>query len=316
MLFFTFFIVAFLVVIFSIGVSFFAEKIEASLVTKSAIVGMILLALATSLPELTTAIVTARDNHPELLLSNVFGSNFFNLLILATMQLVFWKHNVLSKIPKSYIVSYSLLLIMHVVIFLSLGIIHTTNIFTFIPSLLLVLLYYLTIRFSPGNNSEENKIKEKNGATPFILFFIFALFLIGSAVVLVQTVEKISDVYQLSSLFAGSILIGVITSLPELVAAITLTKRKQYTLMIEAIIGSNILNFFILVIGDFMMIKNSIFSVSDTKTFLIYLLFLTISSCLLFLSIFLKIKNQRIKKVFPYIMSTSIFVIYVFTFFI
>lgn len=316
MLFIIFLIVASLVVIFSIGVSFFAEKIEATLVTKSAVVGMILLALATSLPELTTAIVTARDHHPELLLSNVLGSNFFNLLILATMQLVFWKHNVLSKIPKTYVFSYFLLLVMHVVIFFSLGLIHSTNIFTFIPSLLLVILYYLTIRFSPGNTDTESTKPEKSGFKPFLFFFIFAFFLIISAIILVQTVEKISELYQLSSLFAGTILIGVITSLPELVASITLTKRKQYTLMIEAIIGSNILNFFILVIGDFLMINNSIFNVTGSKTFLIYLLYLTIASFLLFIVLFFKNKNTHLKKVFPYIISISIFIIYFLTFFI
>lgn len=315
MLFFTFFVVSSLVVLFSIGVSYFAEKIEATLMTKSAVVGMLLLALATSLPELTTAVVTARDNHPELLLSNVFGSNFFNLLILGAMQLIFWKRNLLSKIPRTYLVSYFLLLIMHAVIFFSLGLIHTTNIFTFIPSLLIVILYYLTIRFSPGSDNSTDS-KKKTGVKPFVLFTIFAFFLIISAIILVQTVEKISDLYQLSSLFAGSILIGIITSLPELVSSITLVKRKQYTLMIEAIIGSNILNFFILVIGDFMMIKNSIFNVQQTATFMIYLFLLTIAALFIFLCIFFKPKNKRLKYLFPYFISIFIFIIYSFTFFI
>lgn len=304
-----------LVILFSIGVSYFAEKVESSLITKSAIVGMILLALATSLPEITTAIITARDNRTELLLSNVLGSNFFNLLILAAMQLIFWKDNIFSKIPKTYLFSYVLLLIMHIVIFLSLGFIHTTNLFTFIPSIILVLLYYFTIKVSPGSQSDIIKTKD-NLLRSCVLFFIFSFFLVISAIILVQTVEELSRVYQLSSLFAGSILIGVITSLPELVASITLSKRKQHTLLIEAIIGSNILNFFILVIGDFMVLRQSIFHIEPIFPFLMYLFLLTIASLFIFLAIFIKPLHQNKKRFVPYIMSILLFILYIFTFFI
>ncbi|MGL4662105.1 MAG: sodium:calcium antiporter [Culicoidibacterales bacterium] len=311
MLFLNFFIISFFVVILSVGVSYYAEKFEASLTTKSAVVGMILLALATSLPELTTAIVTSRDHHPELLLSNVLGSNFFNLLILAAIQIIFWKRNVLSHIPKGYIWSYICLLIMHIVILLGLGIIHTTNIFTFIPSLILVVLYYITIRLSPG--SESQSTENTNAKKSLLLFIVFALLLVTSAFFLIKTVETMSEVYQLSSLFAGTVLIGVITSLPELVASITLVKRNQYKLLIEAIIGSNILNFFILVVGDFIMFNKSIFSVKPPMLFLNYLFLLTIASSLIFISLLSKKKKF---KYLPYIFSCLIGLLYVITFFI
>lgn len=304
-----FLIISIFVVLLSIGVSFYAEKFEASLTTKSAIVGMILLSLSTSLPELTTAIVTASDHKPELLLSNVFGSNFFNLLILAGVQLSFWKRNVFSRIPRGYLKSYICLLLMHVVILIGLSITHTTNIFTFIPTILLVILYYITIRLSPGSESEETA--EHNPRRSFLLFLFFSALLVTSAFFLIKTVESISSVYQLSSLFAGSILIGIITSLPELVASITLVKRNQYKLLIEAIIGSNILNFFILVIGDFIMFNRSIFLVEPTFIFLKYLILLSIASVCIFLMLF--IKN---KKHLPYFFSFFIIGLYLLSLFI
>lgn len=309
MLFVYFTVISFFVIILSIGVSYYAEQVEASLVTKSAIVGMILLSLATSLPELTTAIVTAYDHKPELLLSNVLGSNFFNLLILGAVQLLFWKRNVLSQIPKGYIKSYICLLLMHGVIFIGLSITHTTNWFTFIPSLLLVILYFITIRLSPGSSSDE----EKTGNTKrsFIFFFIFSLLLVTAAFLLIKTVESLSELYALSSLFAGSILIGIVTSLPELVASITLVKRNQYKLLIEAIIGSNILNFFILVIGDFIMFNRSIFNVDPSLLFLKYLVLLTAASLLIFSTFFMK-KKKRI----PYIISMALFGLYLLSLFI
>lgn len=314
MLFLNFILISFLVVILSVGVSYYAEKFEATLTTKSAIVGMILLALATSLPELTTAIVTSRDNHPELLLSNILGSNFFNLLILASMQLLFWKRNIFSHIPKKYLLSYLCLLLMHLIILFALGMIHTTNLFTFIPSLLLVLLYFITIYLSPGSSNEKVETNQKKKS--LVLFIIFAFFLVISAFALIKTVETISDVYQLSSLFAGTILIGVITSLPELVASITLVKRNQYTLLIEAIIGSNILNIFILVIGDFIMLNKSIFTVIPPSTFLQYLLLLIIAILFIFAAMFIKVKQYRIQRIIPYLFSFIVLILYVCTFLI
>lgn len=314
LLFIIFIVVSCCVVLLSIGVSYYAEKFEASLTTKSAIVGMILLALATSLPELTTAIVTAQDNHPELLLSNILGSNFFNLLILACLQIVFWKRNILSHIPKSYIFSYMSLLVMHIVVFLGLGIIHTTSIWTFIPSLLIIALYFITIKLSPGSDSKT--VDSTSRKRSLALFILFAFFLVIAAVILIKNVESISSLYQLSSLFAGSILIGIVTSLPELVSSITLVKRKQYTLVVEAIIGSNILNFFILVIGDFIMFHKSIFAISNSEMFLRYLVFLTIAALLIFIGIFIKAKKTVLKGKITYIISFLVIFSYFLTFFI
>lgn len=309
MLFIYFIVISFFVIILSVGVSYFAEQVESSLATKSAIVGMILLSLATSLPELTTAIVTAYDHKPELLLSNVLGSNFFNLLILAGIQLLFWKKNVLSRVPKGYTKSYICLLLMHIVIFVGLSITHKTNLFTFFPSIVIVILYYITIRLSPGSDTEETATH--NVKKSFLFFFIFSTLLVISAFFLIKTVESISEVYALSSLFAGSILIGIVTSLPELVASVTLVKRNQYKLLIEAIIGSNILNFFILVIGDFIMFNRSIFLVDPSFLFLKYLLLLTSASLLIFLSLWMK-KNNRVSYLFAFL----IFGLYSISFFI
>lgn len=314
MLFLYFVIISFFVIILSVGVSYYAEKIEASLITSYAIVGMILLALATSLPELTTAVVTASDNQPELLLSNILGSNFFNLLILSTLQIIFWKDNIFSKIPRSYLLSFSCLIIMHIIVLFSLSVVHSTNIFTFIPSVIIIALYFFTIRLSPGSDSAKTPASKSK--KPFALFLLFALLLITTAFLLIKTVKEISITYHFSSLFAGSILIGIVTSLPELVASITLVKRKQYTLLIEAIIGSNILNLLILIIGDFIMFNQSIFSITPATPYIQYLILLIISALFFWFLLFMNKRKSIFHTFLPYILSVLTFLLYGITFFI
>ena len=58
-----------------------AERIATDLGLTSAFVGLVLLAVGTSLPELATALAAARRSEPDLIIGNVIGSNIFNSLI-------------------------------------------------------------------------------------------------------------------------------------------------------------------------------------------------------------------------------------------
>ena len=63
------------------GAIYFGEYMGMS----QAFMGLTILAIGTSLPELATAVVAARKKHPDIIIGNVIGSNIFNiLLVLAT----------------------------------------------------------------------------------------------------------------------------------------------------------------------------------------------------------------------------------------
>ena len=57
-----------------------AEGIAASLGLKDGVVGLVIFALGTSLPELAAGVVSARKGHTEIGLGNIVGSNVFNTL--------------------------------------------------------------------------------------------------------------------------------------------------------------------------------------------------------------------------------------------
>lgn len=75
-----------------------AEKIAFSLGVSERVIGLTVLALGTSLPELSTSIIAARKGETDLVLGNLFGSNIFNILSILGITSIFSKLEVNPKI--------------------------------------------------------------------------------------------------------------------------------------------------------------------------------------------------------------------------
>lgn len=315
MLIIVFMFLATFVVLFSVGVAYFAEKIEETTEMKNAVVGMVLLAFATSLPEFTTAIVTIQSGNSELLIANILGSNFFNLLIIAIMHILFWKKNILENVTKEYLLSFILLLLMHVIIMVGLVLNNHFSITTIIPSVLIFLVYVVTIKLSGGANNDTNTKQAPFKRRTIVFFVLFSLMLVIAATYFVRTVEELIVVYSISAMLAGTILIGLVTSLPELVSSITLVKRGQQNLFIEAIIGNNLINFLLLVIGEILLTNRSVFITPNANRFILYLIILSVATLLLMYSLFFKKKTKNMR-IIQLVISIFLFVLYVVTLFI
>lgn len=68
-------------------------------------VGTIFIALSTSLPELVVSMAAVRMNVIDLAIGNLFGSNIFNILILAIDDIFFIKGPILSFVNQNHIIS-------------------------------------------------------------------------------------------------------------------------------------------------------------------------------------------------------------------
>lgn len=71
-----------------------ASEIALSLGMSQALVGLTIVAIGTSLPELTTSISAARKGEPEMALGNLIGSNIFNILFVLGISAVISPLNV------------------------------------------------------------------------------------------------------------------------------------------------------------------------------------------------------------------------------
>ena len=279
-----FLVLAFLVAFSSIKLSYYGDALSKSTKLGTAFIGGLLIASITSLPELVTSVSAVLVNNPYLSFGDILGSNMFNIFVLAIYNIWFFKQDIFSNIDKKYIIECSILIIEYIFI-----IIFNSN---FLTVLLLIMYVIYTINlfkreddFTSNNNNEKHVL---------IKFIISSIVLIGLSILLTLEVDNITHIYpKISSSTIGAILLGITTSLPEVVSTYTLIKLKNYNMAISNMLGSNIFNFLILSLSDFFVKNRHIYDYSDHYSNMYLYGGLTITIMLL-ISIFNKKRNNII----------------------
>lgn len=293
-----FLILAFLTAFSSVKLSYYGDILGKESKLGSALVGGILIASITSLPEFITSISAVLINNPSLSFGDILGSNMFNIFIIAIFNLYFFRKNIFNSLSKSYKVECLILIIEYLLIIVS-GIMNNKNIITF-----LLFISYIIYAISIVKNKNEESINNIKESNPFIKFIILSIALIILSSLLTIEADRITRLYpKISSSSVGAILLGITTSLPEVVSTFTLIKLNNIDMAISNILGSNIFNFLVLAFSDLFLKKNHIFTYIDNYSNL-YLFGGLIIMILLVLAIY----NR--KRIFSFILTMSMIFIY------
>lgn len=258
-----------------------------------ALIGGILLAAITSLPEFITSIVsTTVLNQPGLAFGNIFGSNFFNLVILAVMDLYFLRKYLynkiqdLTKVMNLVNVTYLVVLLPFVInIFLNTEVFgpRLDNTFFFVVtnatllgfslmSITIMVLYYLSARALQDDKGSSDLEEEDNEPGRFaayssrtltLLFIITSVVIIAGAYFLTSTTNNIAIQTGLNASFVGALFLGIATSLPELASVYALIKLGNFNAAAGGIVGSNMFNFTIIAVVDVFVDRNVISLITD-----------------------------------------------------
>lgn len=223
----------------------------------SVIIGLTIVALGTSAPELAVSVSAALQGSNEISVSNVVGSNIFNLLVVLgvcamvkplSVENVFTKRDIPISIGAAAIV---LLLCLDYKTFRpaasyfadSSAIAGNISRFIGLFILLLFLLYIYLLIFEAQKNPE---VPDDTNFLPLwkcVLFIIIGLAMIiigGQAVV--YSSKEIARMAGMTETLIGLTIVAVGTSLPELVTSIVATKKGETGLAIGNVVGSNIFN--------------------------------------------------------------------------
>jgi len=233
------------------------------------IIGVVLLATATSLPELGTgASSIVLFNEVDLAAGDVFGSCVFNLLIIGILDL-FWRNKpILSAVGNTPIIIASLSILLVSVSIL--GIIYTEYLnqinflfFNRIDPFSIVLLLLFTIsmvviyKVEKNNNSNNDSSNSSSSLKKSGLIFLSsAIVIIICAVWLANLGKNIAVIMEWETSFVGTQFLAFSTSLPELAASIAAIRINAPELAITNILGSNLFNIGIVLFSDDLVSKN------------------------------------------------------------
>ena len=205
------------------------------------IVGLTIVAFGTSAPEAAVSISSSIQGSNALAVSNVIGSNIFNILgiigICALLKELKLGENVLNK-DMPFLLIVSLLVVGFILLSWDLTRIEGIVLLILIIGYTAHLVY--TSKKSKGADFVE---KPKFGIGRSIVYVVVGLAaIILGAQLVVNSSSYIAMACGMSETLVGLTIVAIGTSLPELVTSLTALKRDENQLVIGNVIGSNIFN--------------------------------------------------------------------------
>jgi cation:H+ antiporter len=241
-------------------------------------IGLLLLAGATSLPELLTSISSLQQNSPNLAAGNLMGSNGFNMLLLAVVDMANRNKRILRNAALKHALSGSLTVFMiGLVVFFMLANIPLKIGWVGVDSLLIIAAYIVAVRLIRGNESRVSHDEPVEDIpegtlglrTGLIGFSLAAIFLVIITPIMVQSADEIAKLTGLGATFIGTTLVALVTSLPELVTTIAAIKLGASDMAIGNLFGSNMFNMFAVGVTDFFFVDGRFLSAIDPSFLLV-----------------------------------------------
>jgi cation:H+ antiporter len=269
------------------------------------IIGLTIVALGTSAPELAVSTTAALSGSNEIALSNVIGSNLFNLLMVLGICAV------ISPVPTSkdivkrdYPISLFATLL---VFFLASGLKFFTSGNPFQLDMaseagtfgrvggIILLVFFVTyivllIVEAKKHPSEEEKIEERSLGKCILFILIGLAMVIAGGQAVVYSAKAIARDAGMSETLIGLTVVAFGTSLPELVTSIVAARKNETELAVGNVIGSNIFNL-LFILG----VSTTIHPIGVNYASLFDLVVLFLVSILTFLFLFRKRKLTRIE---------------------
>ena len=275
----TFVISAALIVVSAMQLAKYGDVIAARTKLGGMFIGVLLLAGATSLPELLTSINSIRLGSPELSAGNFFGSSAFNMFILAILDVLGRDQRILRTSQGRHLVSGGFAVFISTLVLFSLVANPTISKLNLsigwmgIDSLLIIAAYVFAIYVieqSEQDNVSTEMTEEELAEIPSLkiglIGFAAAAVVLGIVTpFMVRAAEQISEITGLGTSFVGSSLVALVTSLPEMVTSISAISIGAADMALGNLFGSNMFNMFGIGIADAFYTKGRFLSTVDSS---------------------------------------------------
>jgi len=220
-----------------------ASALARNLGVSPLMIGLTIVAIGTSAPEIFSSAVSALQNKPELAIGNALGSNLFNVGVALGIAALISPLKPPKLILKKEIPA---LLFVTVVTGLLLLNLYVGIIDGLVLLLITFFFAYKLFRARAANIGntpiDENELGHINSPQASAYLLMGLVLLVLSAEALVAAAASIAEGLGVSTAVIGLTVVALGTSLPELAASVTCVLKGHYDLAIGNIVGSNILN--------------------------------------------------------------------------
>lgn len=232
-------------------------------------VGAILIAGATSLPELTTDIHAVLQGHPGLAIGDLFGSNMANMMVLAVADLLSRQGRVLTRVVVNQALVATLAILLTTIALV--GTLSRAGAIAGLgwPALAIGFAYFAGMRVLHRNRAEppfstseeaaaDRRASRAKVPRASIGFGLASIVILVAAPFLASSTATLAEQLGISQGFAGMVLLAATTSLPEMVVSYASVRAGSYDLAVGNLFGSNCFNMAVILPLDIVFGRGSI----------------------------------------------------------
>ena len=274
------------------GADFFVDgssSIAKLLKVPSVVIGLTIVAMGTSAPEAAVSITAGISGSNEIAISNVVGSNIFNMLVVVGVCAIIKSFDLDRNILKR---DFPVNIVANVVLLGAMLLGSAISRFDGVMMLLLMIAYITWLVVNALKNREESSDNIKTISPILSVVYIIgglAAVIFGGDLV-VDNATVLAQAMGWSETFIGLTIIAIGTSLPELVTSIVASKKGENGLALGNVVGSNIFNL-LFIIG----LSSSITEIAVDLSAIMNTVFLLIMTVLMYVLCVVRKKLGRVE---------------------
>ena len=212
------------------------------------IIGLTIVAFGTSLPEMIVNVFSCAKGSPGLAIGNIIGSNTMNILLILGVSALIWpidvsRVSIRRDIPAGFVATLAITLMAN---YMFTGQSRTIN---WIEGIVLLLMGFAYLLLTMLKNDPKEETEDVQEAMPWgktiiaLIAGIIGLYIGGELVS--RNAQNLAKNWGMSESTIGLTVVATATSLPELITSIVAALKKNSGIAIGNVLGSNILNIFI-----------------------------------------------------------------------
>lgn len=278
-----------------------ASNISKKLGIPSVIVGLTIVSLGTSAPELAVSAISSLEGSNEIAVGNVLGSNLFNtLMVLGVTTIIMALTIKKSEVKRDFSINILVTILLLLLTFTTLlgG---KDNYISRLDGIVLLIgcisyITYLILSVKKGKVSSENvqeelALESTNEISIFKSIFKLVIGVAGIVIggqIVVDSATSIATSLGMSEKLVGLTIVAIGTSLPELVTSVVAAIKGEEDIALGNILGSNIFNI-LLIIG----LSSAISPIAVSNNLLFDFIFLIIVTLIIGIMIFFNKKEEK-----------------------